>query len=450
MSNMLDIRGVQGGSFQVGRGFAGSKRFTAGVVGTNKPYLEWNATTSRWEQSVDGVNAAAIPYPTQIVWNPAGGGDATTWAEVMALVTSAKGGCEIVIATSSASAGVSTYTIPSGTHDMKASTFRSGGVAGYAVYWVVLAAGAVLHDLRKLDGVRVQGNSTAAACLTFHVLGGISQSIELDNAAQLVNNGSIAMIATSNVFFTLVTKNTSGIVGGVGKPVFDLGGAFGGLAISIRSAALAVGANSVSGVSACAVIYNHDGSRVGALQTLSEFAGTQYNAPVTTNGGNGPTAARPPTGSIPFGEMSPVPTGCVYYDTTLARNLVFSGSAWIPVAYPGATIAPIAFRADGYFQVSSGIDITELPAAITISKIVLRRGTAGTAGTTEIDILKNGTSIFTTTANRPKLLFSTGNNARTSAIPDTTAVAAEDRLELQILSIEDGAPQDLVALIVGA
>ena len=105
------------------------------------------------------------------------------------------------------------------------------------------------------------------------------------------------------------------------------------------------------------------------------------------------------------------------------------------------------FRADGYYRVATGIDILEPMASFGIVAIIVRREIAGTSGTTEIDILKNGTTIFTTTANRPKILYSAGNAARVTAVPDVTAVTAGDRLEMVILSAEGGNPQDLVAFI---
>ena len=109
--------------------------------------------------------------------------------------------------------------------------------------------------------------------------------------------------------------------------------------------------------------------------------------------------------------------------------------------------AGILFRADGYYRAATGIDIFEPMSNFSISLIVVRRAIAGTSGTSEIDILKNGTTIFTTTANRPKILYSAGNAARVTAIPDVPAVTAGDRLEMILLSAEGGNPQDLVAFI---
>lgn len=62
-------------------------------------------------------------------------------------------------------------------------------------------------------------------------------------------------------------------------------------------------------------------------------------------------------------------------------------------------------------------------------------GTAGTgAGDTVLDILLNGTSIFTTAANRPTLL-ATSTGAFANTLPDTKRVVAGDRISLICLSV---------------
>lgn len=62
-------------------------------------------------------------------------------------------------------------------------------------------------------------------------------------------------------------------------------------------------------------------------------------------------------------------------------------------------------------------------------------GTAGTGGAnTVLDVLLNGTSIFTTTANRPTLL-ATSTGLFANLQPDTQAVQVGDLVTLKTLSI---------------
>ena len=107
-----------------------------------------------------------------------------------------------------------------------------------------------------------------------------------------------------------------------------------------------------------------------------------------------------------------------------------------------------AFRADGYYRIAEAIDIIEVAKTFIISNVTVLREIAGTSGTTEIDILKNGTTIFTTAANRPKITSAMGDHARVTAVPDVIFISSGDRLEMTIVSAENGGPQDLVALLI--
>jgi len=130
------------------------------------------------------------------------------------------------------------------------------------------------------------------------------------------------------------------------------------------------------------------------------------------------------------------------------------GSLTVP--QPGDTLAnatipsPLIFRADGLFAVlASGIDVTEITAACTITQVVLRRRLGGTSGSTIVDLLKNGVSIYTTPANRPTILFSNTPNGRVVAtLPDVLTLVAGDRLEMAIVAVEVGAARRDLALFV--
>lgn len=111
-----------------------------------------------------------------------------------------------------------------------------------------------------------------------------------------------------------------------------------------------------------------------------------------------------------------------------------------------AARAPYTFRGDGYFRPASGIDVTRADGAFIITEIDVLREIAGTSGATEVDLLVNGSSVFLP-ANRPKVLASFGNQAVVLATPDFPNVPDNARIELVILTAEDGDPQDLAVVL---
>lgn len=107
------------------------------------------------------------------------------------------------------------------------------------------------------------------------------------------------------------------------------------------------------------------------------------------------------------------------------------------------------FVLNGKPRVATGIDGAFIvPQAGTITSITLWRRTAGTSGSTTVDVNKNGTTVFTTQANRPTVAFSAGANAinrRTNM--DVTAVAQNDRIEVDIDAVEGGNPLDVAVMV---
>jgi len=109
----------------------------------------------------------------------------------------------------------------------------------------------------------------------------------------------------------------------------------------------------------------------------------------------------------------------------------------------------IIFFATGHYRIATGIDIQESGQDFTIAFAVMRREIAGISGSTTIDILKNGTSIWATNpGNRPTITAASGNAQRTTAIPDTVSISSTDRLEMTIVAVETGAPQDITVELI--
>lgn len=72
----------------------------------------------------------------------------------------------------------------------------------------------------------------------------------------------------------------------------------------------------------------------------------------------------------------------------------------------------------------------------TITDVRARLDTAPVGSTFIVDVNKNGTTIFSTQGNRPTIAAA-GNNSTTTA-PDVTAVAAGDRLSIDVDQIGSG------------
>lgn len=87
-----------------------------------------------------------------------------------------------------------------------------------------------------------------------------------------------------------------------------------------------------------------------------------------------------------------------------------------------------------------------IPGTLSISTVILWGDSAPTGADLIVDINKNGTTIFTTQANRPKI--SAGSNSGESGTPNITAFAKGDRLSVDIDQTPAGAGNDLLVTII--
>jgi hypothetical protein len=85
------------------------------------------------------------------------------------------------------------------------------------------------------------------------------------------------------------------------------------------------------------------------------------------------------------------------------------------------------FSLSGALTVGTGVGRFRFPFAATIIGVTAAINTAPTGASAIFDVKKNGTTIFSTTTNRPTI--AAGANATTSEpAPDVTAIAAGDYL----------------------
>ena len=112
----------------------------------------------------------------------------------------------------------------------------------------------------------------------------------------------------------------------------------------------------------------------------------------------------------------------------------------------GAAAAPIVFSYSGVAATGSGTNRFPIVLPASIHGVVATAGTAPTGSSLIFDVNKNGTTIFTTQANRP--LISVSSNISSIAVPDVTSVATNDYLTVDIDQIGSTiAGSDLVVVI---
>lgn len=107
------------------------------------------------------------------------------------------------------------------------------------------------------------------------------------------------------------------------------------------------------------------------------------------------------------------------------------------------------FVGDGNIITMTNLDGTWIaPRACTIKRISLFRRSAGSGGSTTVDVNKQGVTVFTTQANRPSIAFGAGNNVVNAHTDmDVTAVAQDDRIDIDVDAAETGSAKDLSVVI---
>ena len=88
-----------------------------------------------------------------------------------------------------------------------------------------------------------------------------------------------------------------------------------------------------------------------------------------------------------------------------------------------------------------------MPRSLTIEKAYIYCKNTGTADSTIVDINKNGTTIFTTQANRPTLAFDDADKKVESGTPEVTDLLEEDIVSIDIDQIATGA-EDLSVILI--
>lgn len=104
-----------------------------------------------------------------------------------------------------------------------------------------------------------------------------------------------------------------------------------------------------------------------------------------------------------------------------------------------ATKVQHRFVANGYYRTDTHVDGAWIASgAMTLGKVLLYRRQGGSAGSTTVDLMKNGTSVL---SSAPAIAFNAGASATASGTITTTAIAAGDRFTVNATA-DTGRPQD--------
>jgi hypothetical protein len=121
----------------------------------------------------------------------------------------------------------------------------------------------------------------------------------------------------------------------------------------------------------------------------------------------------------------------------------------------GSDVQALVFVAAGPYRVDTQVDgrhYNRTGRTLTIDDVTLFRETAGTGGSTTIDINVDGTSIYSVTpANRPSITAASGDNQISQGgAPDTTTIANNSYVTLDIDAIETGARENLRVVVTAS
>jgi hypothetical protein len=125
------------------------------------------------------------------------------------------------------------------------------------------------------------------------------------------------------------------------------------------------------------------------------------------------------------------------------------GEQWVDTSITPTTQDDLAvFGSDGTLAVKTGVSRFMFPYAVTLVGTYATVGTAPTGANLILDVLKNGTTIYTTTANRPTITAGSNASSTSPPTPDVTAAAAGDYLTVSIVQVGSTvAGSDLTVLV---
>lgn len=131
-------------------------------------------------------------------------------------------------------------------------------------------------------------------------------------------------------------------------------------------------------------------------------------------------------------------------------TLTDNGGGEVTLGIPTTAYQPSwTIRIDGSLTTATDVAGFVVPSEATISMVYIRCQTTGTSGNTIIDVNKNGTTIFTTQANRPTLAYNDSDGIA-SGVPDVASFTTGDLITIDIDEVATGAANLDVCVVVTA
>jgi len=259
------------------------------------------------------VGAAAA---SSILWAPGGGGDATTWAEVMGFVDAANAPITIYVNASA--------TIPVGTYELHGSTLAAD--PSFSARVVTFADGAVLNNLGQLSGQLIlEGTQTGGPCLTFDAAPpGTPNCLILHFTPTLRNSGMGPMIEVpAGGFFIFACLFNGTYESGPGQPLANLGA--GGVFLIGAFGSSPFANDFLTGPVGSTLLYQNFGGMQSPLPTNAGFLGTTLQN-ILFGASCVNVAARPVN---PFGALN---VGTSVFDQSLGvtgQPIWWDGTQWV-------------------------------------------------------------------------------------------------------------------------
>jgi hypothetical protein len=130
--------------------------------------------------------------------------------------------------------------------------------------------------------------------------------------------------------------------------------------------------------------------------------------------------------TAPPGSVNMAETGSLYVKSTGTGN-----TGWVALGASGAADVDFeVFTQPGTLTVGTGKARLKFPFSVTLQTVGIAVDTAPTGASLIVDVNKNGTTVFTTQANRPTITAS--GFASADMTPNTTAMATTDYLTIDI------------------
>jgi hypothetical protein len=178
----------------------------------------------------------------------------------------------------------------------------------------------------------------------------------------------------------------------------------------------------------------YSGSAFYIVRVKGDETGLEF-APASSGGGGG---------SSTFIELLDTPNTYSGYSNYFVK--VKTDETGLEFSPQGSVLHSYIFNVDGSLAAGNGLGFAVVEGSITITKVILYVDNKGIAGSTQIDIKKNGASIFGAT--KPTVAYNDADNR--DAVAVNVSATEGDVLRLDILSAATGAETLTVSVIYEA